>query len=104
SPDLAPTPIYPLSLHDALPISLLPARQEHGVKFEPLGAVQGHQIDHVAGAVGGVVHDQADMFEKPAKVLELGHRDDQLLEVFQRSEEHTSELQSRENLVCRLLL
>src|SRR5690606_40225429 len=27
-----------------------------------------------------------------------------LLETFSRSEEHTSELQSRENLVCRLLL
>src|SRR5690606_40309016 len=26
------------------------------------------------------------------------------VQVFQRSEEHTSELQSRENLVCRLLL
>src|SRR5690606_40530871 len=27
-----------------------------------------------------------------------------VLEIFVRSEEHTSELQSRENLVCRLLL
>ncbi len=33
--------------------------------------------------VGGVVHDQADMFEKPGQVLELGHRDDQFLEVFE---------------------
>src|SRR5207302_8877424 len=29
---------------------------------------------------------------------------DELVEVGERSEEHTSELQSRENLVCRLLL
>src|SRR5690606_40422001 len=29
---------------------------------------------------------------------------DELVSVFERSEEHTSELQSRENLVCRLLL
>src|SRR5690606_41673142 len=33
----------------------------------------------------------------------LGHRD-RVARVPQRSEEHTSELQSRENLVCRLLL
>src|SRR5690606_41869847 len=33
--------------------------------------------------------------------IALGQRLEQLLE---RSEEHTSELQSRENLVCRLLL
>ena len=61
----------------------LPTRQKHRIEFEPLGAVQGHQIDHVAGAVGGVVHDQADMFEKPGEVLELGHRDNQLLQVFE---------------------
>src|SRR5690606_40453452 len=41
--------------------------------------------------------------------LQLGHsnRTQMLKEIFQlekRSEEHTSELQSRENLVCRLLL
>src|SRR5690606_40966956 len=30
--------------------------------------------------------------------------DTEALEAFRRSEEHTSELQSRENLVCRLLL
>jgi hypothetical protein len=41
--------------------------------------VQGHQIDHVAAGLGGVVHDQADMFEKAAEVFELGHRHDQLL-------------------------
>src|SRR5690606_41015508 len=29
---------------------------------------------------------------------------ERILEAFDRSEEHTSELQSRENLVCRLLL
>src|SRR5690606_39854498 len=32
------------------------------------------------------------------------HQDDQAETVLFRSEEHTSELQSRENLVCRLLL
>src|SRR5215475_11453175 len=39
--------------------------------------------------------------EKPAVGAELGA---DVLGVVARSEEHTSELQSRENLVCRLLL
>src|SRR5690606_40614280 len=37
--------------------------------------------------------------------VELGQSDHRAVELLgQRSEEHTSELQSRENLVCRLLL
>ena len=63
--------------------TLLPARQENRVEFEPLGAVQCHQIDHVAAGLGGVVHHQTDMLEKAAEILEFGHRDDQLLEVFE---------------------
>src|SRR5690606_41425391 len=34
----------------------------------------------------------------------IGEGDDNALALYRRSEEHTSELQSRENLVCRLLL
>src|SRR5690606_39350411 len=43
---------------------------------------------------------------RPAPVLvqEHAHRDEDGQRVTLRSEEHTSELQSRENLVCRLLL
>src|SRR5690606_21880043 len=36
--------------------------------------------------------------------VDLGQAGDALADLEQRSEEHTSELQSRENLVCRLLL
>src|SRR2546430_6886323 len=70
--DTATTEIYTLSLHDALPISVRPAR----------------------GACGAVA--QAD----------LGLAPDPLDAVEQREEieEHTSELQSQSNLVCRLLL
>src|SRR5205809_4707390 len=64
----ATTEIYTLSLHDALPISLL------------------HAL--VLGAGVGV-----DGFEQLDLGVEAG-----------RSEEHTSELQSRLQLVCRLLL
>src|SRR5690606_39474533 len=52
--------------------------------------------------------------ELPEDRLHVGHLglacllgdvvDESLFDVHRRSEEHTSELQSRENLVCRLLL
>src|SRR5439155_20502209 len=78
STDPPPTEIYTLSLHDALPISA----------EQPL---------HIA--VDGVV------LLRPPLELVLGHVVlVVMLGVPQRSEEHTSELQSRGHLVCRLLL
>src|SRR5436309_11692715 len=65
--DTAPTEIYTLSLHDALPICLPP------IRLQPLQPRTEHLRHRRKYAEG-------------------------------RSEEHTSELQSRENLVCRLLL
>src|SRR3989442_10243587 len=72
--DTATTEIYTLSLHDALPI----CRSGHGFGWE---------ID-------------SDLFSfgiDPAEIVAAA------LDV-RRSEEHTSELQSRPHLVCRLLL
>src|SRR3712207_8477469 len=81
--DTATTEIYTLSLHDALPISQLRGRQ---VELEELGV--GRRLQpHRAGDVDDA-EDVAD-----------GAAPDQ-----PRSEEHTSELQSRQYLVCRLLL
>src|SRR5690606_42088863 len=40
---------------------------------------------------------------KAADGLTLAHPDEKIREFWIRSDEHTSELQSRENLVCRLL-
>src|SRR2546422_5471540 len=81
--DTATTEIYTLSLHDALPISsrclwkhVVPARVLESV--DPAALVR---IDRPAD------HGAAQ-FERPKD----------------RSEEHTSELQSRLHLVCRLLL
>src|SRR2546429_1799062 len=71
--DTAPTEIYTLSLHDALPI-FRPLRQGG----QPRVAERRPQPPHLLRAAPG---EQA-----------------------QRSEEHTSELQSRLHLVCRLLL
>src|SRR2546427_7114371 len=82
--DTATTEIYTLSLHDALPIFArgdrhlcAAARVERvPVRLPPALARANHH------ARGG------------ARPLHLGRR----------SEEHTSELQSQSNLVCRLLL
>src|SRR5260370_24812234 len=73
--DTATTEIYTLSLHDALPIL-------HDVDFKVYpGEVTALVGDNGAG--------------KSTLVKAIAH---------QRSEEHTSELQSHLNLVCRLLL
>src|SRR5438552_15009021 len=89
--DTAPTEISTLSLHDALPISLL---QRTIQLFAPLAVEKG-------------IHLELDLPEKDDLSFE---GDERLLErVFHnllsnRSEEHTSELQSPDHLVCRLLL
>src|SRR5437867_7351353 len=75
----ATTEIYTLSLHDALPISLSFA---HG-KGVVHGSIQPSNIMVASGVV---------------KLADLG------LGRLARSEEHTSELQSPYDLVCRLLL
>src|SRR5690606_41230052 len=75
-----------LSLHAALPICVVDQqvqaylRRQEAVVQHPAGGGHGHEQGH-------------------------GHRQRQQARLAQpRSEEHTSELQSRENLVCRLLL
>src|SRR5437773_8381539 len=73
-PDTSTTEIYTLSLHDALPIFGQPAQ---------LGRVGGQLL----GAHGGAA---------PRGRRHRARRG--------RSEEHTSELQSHHDLVCRLLL
>src|SRR5437870_7695282 len=75
------TAAYPLSLHDALPI--LPRMLD----LADLGSLP-------TGAFGEVARRQARLY--PDLSQARGERS--------RSEEHTSELQSRGHLVCRLLL
>src|SRR2546430_13193728 len=83
--DTATTEIYTLSLHDALPISAIVAHQN--TQREEYGEEK--SLWHVllllsATAVVLMLHSSWILWE--------------------RSEEHTSELQSQSNLVCRLLL
>src|SRR2546430_16174452 len=75
--DTATTEIYTLSLHDALPISTL-NMQSAGAILTPVNYL-------VSSISNGLTINAA---------VVSGNR----------SEEHTSELQSQSNLVCRLLL
>src|SRR3712207_8428970 len=85
--DTATTEIYTLSLHDALPICRLrPVRKPQA----PL--LPAHLCPHVHHR-GHRAHDGFPL--RGARLATEGRR---------RSEEHTSELQSRQYLVCRLLL
>src|SRR3712207_9079630 len=89
--DTAPTEIYTLSLHDALPIS----RLEPSLQALLDAVASGRDT---VGALAGSSPDQADAALVGLTELELRGL------VRRRSEEHTSELQSRQYLVCRLLL
>src|SRR3712207_7217924 len=83
--DTATTEIYTLSLHDALPISL--AALPLGEQGVILCAEDGRQVGE-------------DLIE----LLAVRTRGQCRVLGALRSEEHTSELQSRQYLVCRLLL
>src|SRR5205809_6080773 len=78
--DPATTQIYTLSLHDALPIS----HREHEV---------GRVVEEAPEGGDPVLRLQVEVPEDEGRDRHLP-----------RSEEHTSELQSRLHLVCRLLL
>src|SRR5688572_31049735 len=84
--DTATTEIYTLSLHDALPI-FTAAGIDHRCA-EPAGASVRYRAQNALG------------FRRS------GHELSALRQQIHpgRSEEHTSELQSQSNLVCRLLL
>src|SRR3712207_8273959 len=92
--DTATTEIYTLSLHDALPILLLLEGIEAAVGIalgDGRGGVTGAQVlQRLEQGVGG-----GEALGGLATQAAVHHR---------RSEEHTSELQSRQYLVCRLLL
>src|SRR5437588_979901 len=91
----ATTDIYTLSLHDALPIWFMAT----GIAVA--------DADDFSGTVHGKTNEVAGGRDEAA--LAVGDRNGDDAEVFAigvdvRSEEHTSELQSHSDLVCRLLL
>src|SRR5438270_5451953 len=82
-----PTEFSTLSLHDALPISV-------GAGVERLQRQRVVEVDIGDHRDRRLAHDRPQRVD----VLIAGNRHPD------RSEEHTSELQSQSNLVCRLLL
>src|SRR5690606_42028173 len=85
---------YTLSLHDALPIYKVRERM----------AVD---LNHFFGLYGRFEKRITDCYiltALPDLEKSYSKGGDRKENLFDRSEEHTSELQSRENLVCRLLL
>src|SRR5206468_12146976 len=76
--DTAPTEIYTLSLHDALPISS-----------------SGRRLPATSGGSPGSTRRSSGARARSGRSTPASRC---------RSEEHTSELQSRSDLVCRLLL
>src|SRR5205823_10046773 len=99
-----PTHTYPLSLHDALPIFLLPALLERLLRsllvslfFLPFrkGIELGQRILYILGALFRRRNSLRGL------VLILLRVQLEIEETGERSEEHTSELQSLAYLVCR---
>src|SRR5699024_11813431 len=101
----APLAVHPStrSLHDALPISTVAPRVYIGAGIS--GAP--HHIGGMAGAgtvIAVNIDDEAPLVQL-ADFAVIGDLSSVLADAVEvRSEEHTSELQSRFDLVCRLLL
>src|SRR5688572_31894603 len=86
--DAAPTEIYTLSLHDALPISL--HETDFRRRINARQPVLHQRLQRLCGSASLPVF--AQHYKRHGHFAQV------------RSEEHTSELQSQSNLVCRLLL
>src|SRR5690606_40932259 len=102
--DASPTRVYTLSLHDALPI--YPGRQE---ACEPVRSRALEERFAVTPIGLCALNDlslgnQQVLVEALRQFARFGVAEKDGVAGPDRSEEHTSELQSRENLVCRLLL
>src|SRR5690606_41330270 len=101
-PPTLPPELYTLSLHDALPIS--------GVRLAdlPVRSSADGRATTSSRRTGARPPRAARSNQCVPRRRESRRRDGtdrgRAIRYRQRSEEHTSELQSRENLVCRLLL
>src|SRR5437762_11046237 len=96
--------LYSLSLHDALPIY---------TEAGPDGLTLTEEREAISEEVHQFVAEQyqswndqlrPQLSDKDIRVLALHELDDTARAFIERSEEHTSELQSPMYLVCRLLL
>src|SRR5690606_40972194 len=99
-----PTELYTLSLHDALPISASISRAQVGlvtlisVRRSPIIS-RPTKIKPFSFSVGATARAMAQSLSLRGRASPRPPAA-RLPRVSPRSEEHTSELQSRENLVC----
>src|SRR2546428_2277076 len=87
--DTATTEIYTLSLHDALPIC-----KDFHTETGPSRTI----------AYAAFFHSTAGTYPRSSRACCTSRANSRSSSSVLRSEEHTSELQSRSDLVCRLLL
>src|SRR5699024_12239588 len=92
-PPPSPPTIYTLSLHDALPISSVPP--EMNADFG---------VAEYLGPFKWLFYQKLVLSNTATAAARLLGANPQKIYWHHRSEEHTSELQSRFDLVCRLLL
>src|SRR5690606_41533835 len=97
----ATTHISPLSLHDALPISMIHTAGHIDLLMPHRMTIK---INSALNRSRKSINGSSILFMGVAYKPNISdERESPALKII-RSEEHTSELQSRENLVCRLLL
>src|SRR5438132_4726075 len=95
---MAATEIYTLSLHDALPIWFAIANQAKA-RMDQFGAEEpAAHLEHAQACSG------LQQFLLARIEVEKAQHQFAAVVARMRSEEHTSELQSHSDLVCRLLL
>src|SRR5690606_41260380 len=94
--DNATPRLYQTSLPDALPID------KNVVMIPGVWGFQGAQRYGAAQGRLTAINGKANKYRCRGTICDSGNR--QIATQVARSEEHTSELQSRENVVCRLLL
>src|SRR5205085_7553603 len=98
-----PTEIYTLSLHDALPIfgaNRKPSAIQQSI-LQPSTAMQPiNRPLRIVMRDGRMIEGRR--LNEDTATVQLIDKQERLISL--RSEEHTSELQSQSNLVCRLLL
>src|SRR5690606_40012699 len=95
APDLAPRTFYgmPAWSKNGKVVVFFQAASKYKVRYATLGFQPDAHLD------------DGNMWATSFAVTAIGPAEEKLIrELVERSEEHTSELQSRENLVCRLLL
>src|SRR5438034_8456301 len=98
---MSPAALNTLSLHDALPIYQLTGQRSQAVR-QPLhllgAALCAEMVGRPGCHIGRAEPQRDDRRHRDSGEMQCADED------ADRSEEHTSELQSHSDLVCRLLL